>query len=45
MLLTVARLEDSADLASCDLAAAAEDYLIAHGMDAQALTTLKEKLR
>ena len=45
MLLTVARLENSADLASCDLAAAAEDYLIAHGMDAQALTTLKEKLR
>lgn len=45
MLLTVAHLENSADLASTDLAAAAENYLIAHGMDAAKLTTLKEKLR
>ena len=45
MVLIVAGLEDSADLANTDLAAAAENYLIAHGMDAEALTTLKEKLR
>ena len=45
MLLIVAGLENSADLASTDLAAAAENYLIAHGMDAEALTTLKKKLR
>ena len=41
MLLTVAGLENSADLASTDLAAAAENYLIAHGMNAEALATLK----
>ena len=45
MLLTVAHPENSADLASTDLAAAAEKYLIAHGMDPEALSTLKEKLR
>ena len=45
MLLIVANLENSADLAGTDLAAAAEKYLLAHGMDAEALTTLKEKLR
>ena len=44
MLLTVAHLENSEDLANTDLAAAAENYLTAHGMDAEALKTLKEKL-
>jgi hypothetical protein len=37
--------KNTADLASTDLAAAAENYLIAHGMDAAKLATLKEKLR
>jgi protein tyrosine/serine phosphatase len=34
-----------ADLAAADLAAAAKNYLIDHGMDAEALKTLQEKLR
>jgi hypothetical protein len=37
--------KNTADLASTDLAAAAENYLIAHGMDAAKLAALKEKLR
>lgn len=45
MLRAVAYLEKGADLAGTDLAAAAENYLIANGMDAEALKTLKEKLR
>lgn len=45
MLRTVAGLEKGADLAGVDLAAAAEAWLTAHGMDAEALKTLQEKLR
>ncbi len=45
MIRTVAGLEKGADLADTDLAAAAENYLTVHGMDAAALETLKEKLR
>ena len=45
MLRAVAGLEKGADLAEVDLAAAAENYLIAHGMDAEILQALKEKLQ
>ena len=45
MIRTVAGLEKGAPLEGVDLAAAAESYLTAHGMDAEALQTLKEKLR
>ena len=45
MLRTVAGLEKGAVLAGVDLAAAAESYLTAHGMDAEAIKTLKEKLQ
>ena len=45
MLRAVAGLEKGADLAGTDLAAAAESYLTSHGMEAEALTALTEKLR
>ncbi len=45
MIRAVACLEKGADLAGIDLAAAAENYLIGHGMDTEALKTLKEKLQ
>lgn len=45
MLRTVAGLEKDADLSGTDLAAAAEAYLLAHGMEPDALAMLKEKLR
>ena len=45
MLRTVAGLGKGADLAGIDLAAAAENWLTAHGMDSEALKTLKQKLQ
>ena len=45
MIRTVAGPEKGANLVDTDLAAAAESYLIVHGMDAEVLKTLKEKLR
>ena len=45
MLRAVAGLEKGADLAGTDLAAAAENYLMSHGMKAEDLKMLKEKLR
>ena len=45
MIRTVAGLEKGANLANVDLAAAAESYLIVHGMDEADLEALREKLR
>lgn len=44
MLRSVAGLEKGADLTGTDLAAAAENYLLSHGMAPDAIETLKEKL-
>ena len=45
MIRTVAGLGKGADLAGVDLAAAAENWLTAHGMESEALKTLKQKLQ
>ncbi len=45
MLRSVAGLEKGASLEGVDLAAAAENYLLAHGMEKSAIDTLREKLR
>ena len=45
MLRAVTGLEKGASLADTDLAAAAESYLASHGMEADAIETLKEKLK
>ena len=45
MLRVVAGLERGADLKGVDLAAEAEAYLTSHGMEADGIETLKEKLR
>ena len=45
MLRAVAGLEKGASLADVNLADAAENYLTAHGMEADAIETLKEKLQ
>ena len=45
MLRTVAGLESGASLEGVDLAAAAENYVLSHGMSADALNTLKENLK
>ena len=44
MLRTVAGLEKGASLADVDLQAAAEQYLLAHGMTPEALAALKAQL-
>ncbi len=44
MIRTVAGLEKGAAVAEVDLAAAARNYLLSHGMEEQALLTLIEKL-
>ena len=44
MLRTVAGLEKGASLAGVDLQAAAEQYLLAHGMTSEALAALKAQL-
>ena len=45
MLRAVAGLERGAGLTGVDLAAAAESYLTAHGMEPDAIGMLKEKLQ
>ena len=44
MIRTVAGLEKGAAVAEVDLAAAARNYLLSHGMEEQALLTLIENL-
>ena len=45
MMRTIAGLEKGADLSAVDWKAAAEKYLTDHGMSADALATLEEKLK